>query len=88
MCSPVIKPNTMQRFFFYAMLLSSVAVYSCNNNQEAKSNPIDSTNANGTAPVEYGTDETDTARMLPDANQGEGYRTNTPGGDSAPMPND
>ncbi|KAA5532304.1 hypothetical protein F0919_16040 [Taibaiella lutea] len=75
----------MQRFLFYTMLLSSAGVYSCNSNPEAASTPIDSTNVNGTAPVEYGKD--DTAPMLPDANQGEGYRANTPGGDSIPAPN-
>lgn len=73
----------MKRFLFYATLIfASAAICSCGNDTNVKSNPIDSSNAYGTAPVEYGKD--DTAGMLPDASQGDGYRVNTPGGDSVP----
>ena len=73
----------MKRFLFYATLLfASAAIYSCSDTG-VKSNPIDSTNEYGTAPVEYG--KYDTAGMLPDADQGEGNRVNTPGGDSLPQ---
>jgi hypothetical protein len=73
----------MKQFLLCAMLLFvSIGTYSCNENESAKSNPIDSTNAYGTAPVEYG--KRDSAGMLPPANQGDGYRVNTPGGDSLP----
>jgi len=62
----------------------SLSLYACGNgdNAHVKSNPIDSSNAYGTAPVDY--NKADTQSMLPDADQGEGNRVNTPGGDSAP----
>jgi len=74
----------MKRTLLYASILFATAgIYSCNENEAGvKSNPIDSTNAYGTAPVEYG--KRDSAGMLPPADQGDGYRANTPGGDSVP----
>lgn len=74
----------MKRSLLYAILsFTSFGIYSCSNNESGvKSNPIDSTNAYGTAPVEYG--KRDSAGMLPPADQGDGNRVNTPGGDSLP----
>jgi len=76
----------MRRFLLCITLsFAAMGMYSCNQNESGvKSNPIDSTNAYGTAPVEYG--KRDTAGMLPPADQGDGYRVNTPGGDSMPAP--
>ncbi|KAA5536960.1 hypothetical protein F0919_04620 [Taibaiella lutea] len=74
----------MRRYLLYTTLFFTLAgIYSCTENASGvKSVPIDSTNAYGTAPVEYG--KRDSTGMLPDADQGEGYRVNTPGGDSMP----
>lgn len=78
------KTEFMKRILLCASILFvSIGIYSCSENKAGvKSVPIDSTNAYGTAPVEYG--KRDSAGMLPDADQGEGYRVNTPGGDSMP----
>jgi hypothetical protein len=68
---------------FTTLLFVSIGIYSCTENGSGvKSNPIDSSNAYGTAPVEYG--KRDTSGMLPPADQGDGNRVNTPGGDSMP----
>ncbi len=78
----------MKRTLLYVTLLFiSFGTYSCSSNESGvKSNPIDSTNAYGTAPVEYG--KRDSSGMLPPADQGDGNRVNTPGGDSLPaVPN-
>lgn len=95
MCQPffektvavIIKIRMMKKLFLYTMLIASVSIYSCGNsdNTAVKSTPIDSSNANGAAPVQYGTK--DSGGMLPDENKGDGNRVNTPDGDSLPMPN-
>lgn len=74
----------MNKLASITLLLLSIGMYACTNTSDSgvKSNPIDSTNGYGTAPVEYNKDN-DTTPVLPDENQGV-HKVNTPGGDSAP----
>ena len=73
----------MSKLLCAVLLVAATALYSCEGKEgNPVSTPIDSTNTQGTAPVEYG--KPDSASMLPDASQGEGHRANTPGGDSVP----
>lgn len=65
------------------LLLAASCANSNDATDDAVSTPIDSTNTQGTAPVQYGADQ-DTGTTLPDAHAEEGHKANTPGGDSVP----
>jgi hypothetical protein len=75
----------MNKLASITLLLLSIGMYACSDTSDSgfKSNPIDSTNGYGTAPVEYNKNN-DTTPVLPDENQGGGHKVNTPDGDSAP----
>lgn len=62
----------INRFFYVATaIVVSIFFASCGNKSEesAVSTPIDSTNINGTAPVEYEV-KSDTSKMLPEEKSG------------------
>lgn len=63
----------------------TIILFSCgssDNTEAPNSTPIDSTNASGTAPVEYNNPDNKDKEMLPE--EANGDKVNTPGGDSIP----
>jgi|GEM_PF-1456571 len=74
----ILFPDMKINHFLYvtATIMLSALLVSCGSKTEesAVSTPIDSTNINGTAPVEYEV-KSDTSQMLPE--EGKGLKANT-----------